>query len=216
MKSNRTKNEEVTGKQRSLEHALDSEDAGVDPNLRLIHLFNHYRHDWMNEIQLLFGYVKLKKYDKLEDLMEKIKNKVQQESYISKLGNAELIVYLLSFQAEVKDLLLEIEMEREVHLNELPLDSQGVGRLLMDLIQVFKRCSVFNGDGLGLHDLVVKFTEKSNLLLIELQYQGLIGADVLAAELERVMFESIQTVKWDIQLLDERHAAMYIEVPFCT
>ncbi|MCR8629582.1 Spo0B domain-containing protein [Paenibacillus radicis (ex Xue et al. 2023)] len=214
MKSDRTKSEETAGKQSNLEHALDSEDAGVDPNLRLIRLFNHYRHDWMNEIQLLFGYVKLKKYDKLEDLMEKIKNKVQQESFISKLGNTELIVYLLSFQAEVKDLLLEIEMEREVHLNELPLDSQGLCRLLMGLIQVFKSSSVFKDD--GLHSLVVKLIEKSDLLLIEMRYQGLIGAGILAAELEKVMFESIQTVKWDIQLLDERHAAMYIEVPFCT
>jgi sensor histidine kinase regulating citrate/malate metabolism len=214
MKSDQTKSEEIDGNSDNRECALTREGAGVDSNLRLIRLFNHYRHDWMNEIQLLFGYVKLKKYDKLEDLMEKIKHKVQQESFISKLGHAELIVYLLSFQAEVKELLLEIEMEREIHLNELNLHLQDLHKLLTGLMEGFKSNSLHHTN--GEHKLIVKLLEQTDSLRIEMEYEGLVAQDKLFSELQTVMQKSEQKVKWDIQLLDEWHAAMYIEVLFHT
>lgn len=90
-----------------------------DPDQRILRLFNHYRHDWMNDIQILMGYVQLKKYDKLSPLMEKIKAKVQQESYVSKLGLPHLILHLLTFQSEVKELALDIRLNEEARLSEL-------------------------------------------------------------------------------------------------
>ncbi|MDO3681733.1 Spo0B domain-containing protein [Paenibacillus ehimensis] len=110
---------------------------GPDSDLRLLRLFNHYRHDWMNDIQILMGYVQLKKYDKLLPLMEKIKEKVRQESYVSKLGIPSLIVYLLTFQAEVKELRLEIALEEEIHLQEL-MEPQEAADAVMAMLACFR------------------------------------------------------------------------------
>lgn len=95
-------------------------DEALENDLRLLRLFNRYRHDWMNDIQIVFGYIKLKKYDKLLDLMGKINEKVRQESLVSKLGNPSLIVHLLTFQAEVKELQLTMTMDEEIRMEGEP------------------------------------------------------------------------------------------------
>src|SRR5690606_26969277 len=58
----------------------------------LINVINHLRHDWMNDIQVLYGYLRLNKQDKCLDYMEIIKQKAAQESLISRLGVTELVV----------------------------------------------------------------------------------------------------------------------------
>jgi len=214
MKSEWNNSEETDGKANSPGYTFTGEDTGVDPNLRLIRLFNHYRHDWMNDIQLLFGYVKLKKYDKLDDLMEKIKDKVQRESYVSKLGHTDLIVYLLSFQAEVKDMLLEIELKKEIHLNELALDSRRLCGLLISLVEAFKSNAVYHAD--GEHRLTVEFVEETDRLRINARYYGLISEEHLLAKLKRIQLESSPKAVWSMRLTDERTAAIDIEMPFHT
>ncbi|TDF97648.1 Spo0B domain-containing protein [Paenibacillus piri] len=214
MKSERINCEQTDGSAKAHEHALPGEAGDLNSNLRLIRIFNHYRHDWMNDIQLLFGYVKLKKYDKLEDLMEKIKGRVLQESCLSKLGHADLIVYLLSFQAEVKDMLLEIEMEREIHINELPLDGDGMFGLLKAAIEAFKSNSLHHGD--GEHRLTVELADKNGRLEIHMRYQGTIKRELLSEELERAVSASALKVRWDKRLLDEHRAEVHIEIPYST
>ncbi|MCZ8513360.1 hypothetical protein O9H85_13165 [Paenibacillus filicis] len=76
----------------------------------------------------------MKKYDKLLDLMEKINEKVRQESYISKLGIPSLIVSLLAFQAEVKELRLDLHMDEEIRMQSLrhPEAAEALIRSLLD------------------------------------------------------------------------------------
>lgn len=51
-----------------------------ETQLAAIHLMNHQRHDWMNDLQLLYGYVRLKKYDKLPDCVETIKEEWRRKA----------------------------------------------------------------------------------------------------------------------------------------
>lgn len=140
MNSNRSNNEQVNETAVGMANVpeLPAGAWETEQYLRMISLFNHYRHDWMNEIQLLFGYIKLKKYDKLDGLMEKIRIKVQTESLVAKLGVPELVVYLFSFQTEAKNVLLNVHMEQEIHLNELFADAEGVGHLLIGVMDLLK------------------------------------------------------------------------------
>ncbi|WP_426448662.1 Spo0B domain-containing protein [Paenibacillus sp. S-38] len=153
---------------------VDEEKAGADltdPDARLLRLFNHYRHDWMNDIQLLMAYVQLKKYDKLPPLMEKIKEKVRQEGYVSKLGIPSLIVYLLSFQSEVKELELEISMNEEIRLPELQNPSAAAASLVRAL-ESFKDEARSFADGQGLLDLHLSRDSEAAHLAITIQYEG--------------------------------------------
>ncbi|EGG34140.1 Spo0B domain-containing protein [Paenibacillus sp. HGF5] len=56
-----------------------------------IQMLNHHRHDWMNELQILYGYIQLGKLDKTVGSVERIKDRMATESRISKLGIPSLV-----------------------------------------------------------------------------------------------------------------------------
>lgn len=140
-----------------------------DPDQRILRLFNHYRHDWMNDIQILMGYVQLKKYDKLSALMEKIKTKVQQESYVSKLGIPHLILHLLTFQAEVKELSLDIRLVEEVHLSELERPEASAEDIIA-VLDAFKEEATNSIEDENL--LVLYLSREGQRLLLTAVYEG--------------------------------------------
>ncbi|SFK69624.1 Sensor_kinase_SpoOB-type, alpha-helical domain [Paenibacillus sp. 1_12] len=211
MGSNRPFSEECFGNQCENGAILMGDDREFDQDLRLIRLFNHYRHDWMNEIQLIFGYVKLRKYEKLESLMHTIKLKVQRESNISKLGVPELIVYIFSVQAEVKELKLEVEMEHEIHLNELSFDCKRLTQLLIAVIEVFKEHAVAHHE--HEHSLLLKLTQTVGELIINVNYQCDKACDQLLAALERVRLQSEMNMTLKTNQWDGHSIAVNIELP---
>jgi stage 0 sporulation protein B (sporulation initiation phosphotransferase) len=166
---------------------------GMEPSeadLQMLRLFNHYRHDWMNDIQILFGYVQLKKYDKLQALMEKIKGKVQQESHMSKLGIPSLIIKLLSFQCEVKELKLEVQMEQEIHLDIYPFADAVEGWINGLLKTFYEEASVRPEEELG---LVIRFALEADRLIVSAVYSGGYESTRLQGAAERLEQEHLSS-----------------------
>lgn len=89
--------------------------------LRAIRTVNHYRHDWMNELQVIYGYVQMKKLDNLMQSMGRISERMIQESKISKLGVPSLVMFLQSFRTISNDIQLEVQIKDELNLAEMPL-----------------------------------------------------------------------------------------------
>lgn len=171
----------------ALEALLD----GPDSDVRLLRLFNHYRHDWMNDIQILMGYVQLKKYDKLLPLMEKIKQKVRQESYISKLGIPSLIVHLLTFQAEVKELRLEMALEEEIHLQEL-VQPQEAADAVMAVLACFREEAGDSKDEENVLEL--RLLRMKDRLKLMAHYEGKYAAQRLQRK-ERAFQEAYESLE---------------------
>ncbi|MFH5182245.1 Spo0B domain-containing protein [Paenibacillus sp. TAB 01] len=172
MNSNRSNNEQVNQTAVGMANVPELPVGAweTEQYLRMISLFNHYRHDWMNEIQLLFGYIKLKKYDKLDGLMEKIRVKVQTESLVAKLGVPELVVYLFSFQTEAKNLLLDVHMEQEIHLNELFADAEGIGHMLIAVMELLKSQAVKHPD--NEYRMTLRLGAENDALKADFRYEG--------------------------------------------
>lgn len=185
-----------------LEHSgLLAEERETEAYDRFIRLLNHYRHDWMNEIQVLFGYVKLKKYDKLEDLMEKIRHKVQREGYIAKLGIPELTVYLLAYQAEVKEIALDVAIEREIRFNELPLDAGRVVEIVTGIMETCKLNARRFPD--GEHKLGVSFVHEADRVMLAFDYEGELERTLRSSMLERMNQEKAES--WEcVEAANER------------
>ena len=53
---------------------------------QLLTMINLLRHDWMNDAQVLFGYIRLKKQDRLEAYTNKMKTEMLAQSQLCKLG----------------------------------------------------------------------------------------------------------------------------------
>lgn len=90
-----------------------------------IKTLNHHRHDWMNDLQILYGYIQLNKIDKSKEYVERIKEKMTIESKISKLGVPPLIFYLQSFRTTGSNLILEVEIDENLSLSEILNPQEG-------------------------------------------------------------------------------------------
>ncbi|QGQ95401.1 hypothetical protein EHS13_11160 [Paenibacillus psychroresistens] len=152
---------------------------------QMIDLIGHYRHDWMNDIQLLFGYVTLKKYDKLNDCMDKIREKALQESGIAKLGIPSLVAFFVSFRLYYNALALELEMEEEINLASLPLDKEKVSHLVQMTVKLFNSLAIPSNDEPNI--LSVQFDLESEALVFDLIYQGGYDEVALRHEIKRIL-----------------------------
>jgi hypothetical protein len=179
---------------------------------QLILTLNHHRHDWMNEVQVLFGYIKLKKYDNLQGYVEKIMMKIQQESGISKLGVPALVAYLLSFRTMTNEMKLEVEMDQDVRLDELPLDKELASSLIISLLEAFKAHVLPSMDG-G-NSLSLELAAEEDHLLIDCVYRGEYSVKELQQALDRSVFHrggEIRIIQTDFS---DRKAIVTIGVPF--
>lgn len=107
---------------------------------RAISSLNHHRHDWMNDLQVLYGYLRMGKLDKSLQCVERIKERVQEESRISKLGIPSLVFYLQSFRASGAALDLHVEVEENLQLGALvsPEDGESLTCAIADAIRAYQ------------------------------------------------------------------------------
>lgn len=103
-----------------------------------IRTLNHHRHDWMNDLQVLYGYIRMNKPDKSAECVEKIRQRMQQESRIAKLGVPSLILYAQSFRTSPGPIALHLELPNELNLAELPFDAEAAAAALIDVINVYR------------------------------------------------------------------------------
>lgn len=80
-----------------------------DPWRIMVDTINRNRHDLMNDLQVLYGYIGLKKYDKLHEFMDNIKLKAVRESQVAKIGPPELTAFLFSFENRYRHIHLDLE-----------------------------------------------------------------------------------------------------------
>lgn len=176
---------------------------------RLIQMLGHYRHDWMNELQVLFGYIRLKKYDNLPEYMDKIKTTALHDSYLCKLGNPELIVYLLNKRIEGGYCTVEVELEQEIDLRRLVLEEQAVFRLIGGIAD---RIGGQAEPGV----LSIGFDEEDGELLIDFVYQGEADGESMKRKLQAFL----QSWKDKLEVREEEYgegrAVVALALPFRT
>ncbi len=151
--------------------------------LSTIRTLSHHRHDWMNELQIIYGYLKLNKLDKAVDVVDRIRAKMEQDSRISQLGCPELSSYLLSFRTICDTMRLEVEIEDGLILDKLPLEAEKLSQAMIGAINVIRfRASVTYA---GENVLRIELARRDETLEAIMQYSGeLAGADSIAEELE--------------------------------
>lgn len=103
-----------------------------------VRTLNHHRHDWMNDLQVLFGYIRLQKQDKTIEYVEKIRERMSNESSIAKLGVPSLITFIQSFRTVTNSLELQVNIKGEVYLNECAVESDKIAETLIQTINAYR------------------------------------------------------------------------------
>ncbi|WP_127569879.1 Spo0B domain-containing protein [Paenibacillus xylaniclasticus] len=111
-----------------------------------IRTINHHRHDWMNDLQVLYGYIRMNKQERIVQYIEGNRERMAAESRIAKLGVPSLVTYLQSFRTMTHSVQLSVDIDGDLDLEELPIDREGVALTLIDLLNMY-RSGIKQGTG---------------------------------------------------------------------
>ncbi|GGD54662.1 Spo0B domain-containing protein [Paenibacillus nasutitermitis] len=135
-----------------------------------ISTLNHHRHDWMNDLQVLYGYIRMKKAEKAAECVEQIRERMMIESKIAKLGVPSLVVYLQSFRTRMHAVELDLEIDGDLNLAERGLDGQRAARTLQDILDAYRH-AVATGSG-EVAKLMVDLSLNENTMTASFHYDG--------------------------------------------
>lgn len=150
-----------------------------------IQTLNHHRHDWMNELQILYGYIQLGKLDKSVQCVERIKERMLQDSKISKLGLPSLVFYLHSYRTLNTGLQLDVDVVDYVQLEGklTPSKEESFTQSIMQVIQVYQQSGSSTWEDERL--LTLTFMEQGQELIAEFDGEGSFGdSDHLHQQIE--------------------------------
>ncbi|PYI52258.1 Spo0B domain-containing protein [Paenibacillus flagellatus] len=190
-----------------------NEERDAERDELFVQTLNHIRHDWLNDIQVLYGYLKLKKYDKLHDYVDTIKEKMIRESAISKLGVPSLIVYLQSFRVRSRSVRLDVELEPAFQLTSLPVDAEAVSDTIIAVIETLLRHVAVPADG-DVNRLRLAMSAEEDRVVIGFDYAGGYDDAGLRRDLGETMRASVAGHRIaNGATYNEGGAAFYIYVP---
>jgi len=139
--------------------------------LSAIRTLSHHRHDWMNDLQIMYGYLRLNKPDRAAEIVDRIRARMENDSRISGLGHAELSMFLLSHRTMSDQMRLEVKVADGVSLERLPLDADKLAGSLIGLIRLFQFRAVTPRQGVE-NVLRMTLSCSERALCAELEYEG--------------------------------------------
>ncbi|RUT27813.1 hypothetical protein EJP77_19940 [Paenibacillus zeisoli] len=170
----------------------------------------HHRHDWMNDLQILYGYIQLGKHDKLVHCVERIKERMNIESSISKLGIPSLVFYLQSFREVNRSIHLDVEIEEGLQLSDL-LDAGQAEELtdaIMDTVRAFQFAGRSSwGEVLELRMSI--FTENQEIVVMFEQDGDYGNAEILRQRIE----ETVQGKRVRAEQTEPLQASFELRIP---
>jgi len=180
--------------------------------LSTIRTLSHHRHDWMNELQILYGYLRLNKLDKAVDVVDRIRVRMDRDSKLSQIGYPELAAYFLSFRTICDSMRLEVDVQDGLQLDKLSLEADKLSRAIIGAVNVFRfRASIpLNGENV----LVLKMSKEDGRLEIVLRYNGeLAAAGSVEEELRKCLDGAGQVTEGIEPAADPHERTMVIHVP---
>lgn len=146
---------------------------------KLLAILNQHRHNWLNDLQLIFGYIKLKKYDRLDSYMERLKDKLDDEGAISRIANPTLALELMFFKHSTTLFALKVVMEQGFQLPASSGFVDNIRETLLATLHIFKEHAHILND--KENELIVTICDDSEGVLLVFEYSG--GYDLEQFEL---------------------------------
>ncbi|MBP3961395.1 Spo0B domain-containing protein [Paenibacillus lignilyticus] len=137
-----------------------------------IRTLNHHRHDWMNDLQVIYGYIRMGKADKTVQYVEQIRERMLTESKIAKLGIPSLVLFIQSFRTISHSLVIDVEIDGDVNLAELPLDGELAAESIVGIINAY-RFAIRPGTG-DAERLVIRISQDEQQLSVSFHCEGII------------------------------------------
>ncbi len=95
----------------------------------------------MNDLQVLYGYIRMNKPEKVTHFVEKIRDRMGMESANSKLGEPSLVFYIQSLRTITSAFHAQVSVEGDVNLAQLPVDRKQLSRVLIGIIELYRQAA---------------------------------------------------------------------------
>ncbi|WNC16718.1 Spo0B C-terminal domain-containing protein [Brevibacillus brevis] len=178
----------------------------------LLAVLNRQRHDWLNHVQVLLGYLHLNRTEQGEAHLKRIAEMAMQESMIARLNSSLLSVFFLTFNALNKEMLLDVEVCNQVDLTKVALDEQRLFQLVSEIL-----CTVNDHVEVGGYEppsMQLSLTEDVHGVHFRFDLAGQLRATGLE-ELEKLIRKSEQsTVEVTEWIHTEEEWILELRIPF--
>lgn len=172
-----------------------------------INLLRHYRHDWMNQLQLLQGYSSMGKLDKVKDKLNDCITTAEQERKLTNLTIPDTALWIITFNWRYNNFRLNYDVQvsgrslvgRDENLLNQLQDIMGIITTNSDVMEMYEGQLLFvnmdrseNGAGIQL-TFTGNFPNKQ-----ELENQLLLKEHLHSVTIEEDKDEKIRCTIWII------------------
>lgn len=147
----------------------------------LVEVLKYQRHDFMNHMQVLLGYLKMEKYAACEEYIQLLVNQAARESIIDRLDYPKLTSFLLSFNAKYSEVELEVEISKPFSLHQVTDNMVFLGDFIISLVLLYRKYAADNGGEPNKLELTLTLIQ--GMLVITADYAGRLCAEKINEEL---------------------------------
>lgn len=137
---------------------------------------NVKRHDWLNHIQVIMGYLSIKRYERLRAYLTHIQSEEEQESRICHLGYPPLIHYMLEHRLMKQDIVFNVHI-----LRKFTIETEQLGERLLRTMKEIERMALKTRNAASDEAFVIRMTispqEQEIVLCIDLPETSCLNRD---------------------------------------
>ncbi|QDP40736.1 Spo0B domain-containing protein [Radiobacillus deserti] len=133
---------------------------------KIVELLSFYRHDWLNDLQLLMGYASMGKMDKVRDKIEAAIEAAKMERRISNLNMSKTALWVISFNWYHSNFRLTFSVFKDY--GNLSMFDESIHKQAVEFVQVLERCS----DEMEMYEgtfLIQPFNEERTEVILSFQ-----------------------------------------------
>lgn len=134
----------------------------------VINALRHARHDWLNVIQLIKANVKLKRYDRIEEIIEQVTRQSYSESRLSSLYVTNVEYYLLTYHWNQHPVQLELEVVGEPF--SLKHEEDRLFRLCQSVLEKLNDTCTEDAE----HNVLLSFIFKESSCQVTFDFHGVV------------------------------------------
>lgn len=104
----------------------------------VLDVLRHYRHDWMNQLQLIYGYASMDKMDKVKEKVQEVLESSKEESKLLGLKAPTFAMWAIRFNSIYNQFRLSYHIEAAHDLSSNDEELVTVCHSLMQLMDDYK------------------------------------------------------------------------------
>ncbi|MBB6451910.1 stage 0 sporulation protein B (sporulation initiation phosphotransferase) [Salirhabdus euzebyi] len=114
----------------------------------VMHLLSHYRHDLLNDIQLIHGYASMGNLDKIKEKVKNVIDHFNQERLLTNLNCPHFMIWVLTFHTKYNQFKLTYQVEMGMSsLTSSDLSIYTTSEEMMDLLHKhISKDRIYNGE----------------------------------------------------------------------